>query len=569
MKKHWKIILTVTGILILAVSGGAWYLNMHWKRVLDKELRRYVMESSDSLYTLTYGAIDLNLLTGSLVIHQVALHPDSVVYQRLVQEQRAPALLYNARTSRLQVTRMRLWRYFLNNEVNAGGFALVDPEITVVEDQRSIDTSKPESFYEAVHKDIRRFNIDRLILAPLKLDFTQIRKDGSRAVVRLDQLDIDIRHLEIDSLSQHDPSRFLYARTFDINLDRWSCRTPDSLYELRMKDICLHAADQAVNIGEARLDPRFSREEFDRTVGAQQDRFEISFRNLRLDGISPQNLLQQQVIVRNVNIDAGELHIYRNRSLPMPPGDKLGQFPNQLLMKLKTPLRIDTLFANSVDVSYTEVSAHGRGMGKVQFQHAGGLLRNITNIDSAVAANPHCIADLHAVLMQTGKLKVRFDLMLGDPAGAFNVSGQLNNMDGREFNALTKPLGQVEIRSVRIQDLEFNISGDERKASGTLKLLYSKLKIAVLRERKDASGNERKGLVSLIANLLAIRNANPMPGEAPRTVKPLHHRNPRKSFFNLIWKTIFTGVKETVGTSMLTKLEKKETGAADSISLKK
>lgn len=551
MKRTWKIILTAGAILILVVLGVGWYLNVHWKSLLDKELRRYVAESSDSLYTLAYGKIDLNLLTGSLAIQNVALIPDSSVYQRLALEQRAPAVLYNASMSRLTISRMRLWRYFLDRRVDAGTLIVSDPEITITEDRRNADTSRQRSFYEAVSKNIRSFNIGRISLQQTRLIYTQIGEDSARQMTRLNDLDVEIRGLEIDSISQHDPTRFLYARNFDINLDKWEYRTPDSLYWLRVNKISYHAIERALDIGEIRLDPRYNRADFDKKIQYQQDRYELAFRNIRLEGLPRMHLLQKKVMIGKASIDGGYFHAYRNRAIPMPPGDKFGQFPHQLLDKLELPVRIDTLTAAGIDLSYAERSPDNGEVGQIQIQRAGGTFLNITNIDSLVKQNGHCTASLHAILMQSGKLKARFDFRLGAKDGAFSVSGQLNDMDGKEFNKASKALGLVEIRSARIQQLDFDLHGNERSAAGVVKMRYSNLRIAMLKDEREGKGTGRKGLVSLLANIMAIHNQNPSPGEQLRVAKPRYTRHPKKSFFNLIWKTIFTGVKQTVGTEML------------------
>lgn len=551
MKRTWKIVLTAGAILAVVLLGVGWYLNVHWKSLLDKELRRYVAESSDSLYTLAYGKIHLNLLTGNLAIENVALIPDSGVYARLVAQQQAPQVLYRASTSRLQISRMRLWRYFLSKQVDAGAFILSDPEITITEDRRSIDTGRQRSFYEAINKNIRSFNIGRISLQQTKLQYTQIAEDSSKQITRLSNLDVDIRGLAIDSISQKDPTRFLYARNFDINLDKWDYRTPDSLYWLYVNKISYHAIERALDVGEVRLEPRYDRAAFDKRLEYQQDRYELAFRNIRLEGLPRMHLLQKKILMNKATINGGYFHAYRNRGLPMAPGNKYGQFPNQVLAKFEIPLRIDTLVASNIDVSYSERSDQTGETGQVQFQRAGGTFRNITNIDSLVKEDGHCTADLHAILMKSGKLKARFNFVLGAEDGAFAVSGQLNDMDGREFNKATKALGMVEIRSARIKQMDFDLRGNERSAGGTLTMQYSALRIAMLREEKNGNGTERKGLASLLANLMAIHNENPSPGQPLRVAKPRYIRHPKKSFFNLIWKTIYAGVKETVGTEML------------------
>lgn len=553
MKRIWKIILISLAVLIALIGGTAWYLSSHWKKILDRQLSRSVSESSDSLYTLAYKEIHLNLLTGSMSIDNLVLLPDSSVYARMVQERRAPSTVYNAQMSSLEISGMNIIKYFTKKRIDANVFVMKDPEITVIDDQRSIDTTPKVDLYQSISNSIRGFRVGRISLSDTKLTFTQIRKDSSKVLTQLQGVDIQLRNFQVDSISAYDPSRFFYAQNFELGLDKWDYRTPDSLYWMHVKKISYNAVDRDLKIGEMQLEPRYNKADFDRKVKTQQDRFQLAFRDIELQQIPFLKLLQQQnLFIKKASINGGELHVYRNRQLPMPPGNKLGQFPNQILHKLSLPMHIDSMSVKGVEISYTEVSDITGESGKVSFHNAGGVFRNISNVDSLVARNGHCTIDLHAILMQTGKLRAHFDFTLGSETGAFAVSGLLNNMDGKEFNQMTTAMGNIEIRSADIKELEFNMQGNEKSASGALKFLYSNLKVSMLKEDEDKDGNKkRKGLISLLANMLAIKNENPKPGEPVRIVHPTFQRDITKSFFNLVWKTIFTGVKETVGTPLL------------------
>lgn len=550
MKKTWKIILITAGTLAAILLAGGWYLSVHWKKLLDAELRKYVAEGSDSLYTLAYGKINMNLLTGSVAIDHVALLPDSAVYEKLVAEQRAPEVLYNARLGRVQVTGLRIWRYFLHKEVDATSFRLRDPELTIVHDMRSHDTTPRKNFYQAINKSIRQFNISVIELANTSVNFTQIREDSSRKITRLGNLDVTLRNLVIDSISQNDLSRVLYAQDFTVGLRKWEYRTPDSLYWLRVTDVSYNAVAKKLTVGSLKLDPRYNKAQFDKQIRTQKDRFELTFNKISAEGVHLGHILQQQAIISKASIDGGSLHVYRNRGLPMPPGDKYGQFPNQLLMKLEMPLQIEALTAQGVNVTYSEVNPKNGETGVIEFHQAGGTFRHISNIDSSVKKNPHATIDLHAILMRTGKLRAHFDFTLGSTTGVFAVSGKLNDMDGKDMNPATRPLGEVAIRSARIREMEFNIRGNERSAAGTLTMKYDDLKIEMLKDVEAKGKKRKKGLISLIANLMALHNENPSPGQPLRVAKPRFARDPQKSFFNLVWKTIFTGIKETVLTDI-------------------
>jgi hypothetical protein len=92
--------------------------------------------------------------------------------------------------------------------------------------------------------------------------------------------------------------------------------------------------------------------------------------------------------------------------------------------------------------------------------------------------------------------------------------------------------------------LHFNFEGTDSTSDGKVLLLYEDLKISLLKKDKDEGKLDKKSLVSLFANLI-IKNSNK--AEDPRAAEVHFNRILNKSFFNLIWKSIFTGVKQTVG----------------------
>jgi hypothetical protein len=89
------------------------------------------------------------------------------------------------------------------------------------------------------------------------------------------------------------------------------------------------------------------------------------------------------------------------------------------------------------------------------------------------------------------------------------------------------------------------MEGNERSATGEVKFIYDHLKINILKKDDDTHQLKRKGLMSLFANVLAINDSNPPDNGKVKVVHTQYTRDPKKSFFNLVWKTLFTGIKET------------------------
>lgn len=162
------------------------------------------------------------------------------------------------------------------------------------------------------------------------------------------------------------------------------------------------------------------------------------------------------------------------------------------------------------------------------------------------------VADLHAKVMQSGPLKTRFEFMLDDSSGAFNITGHMGAMDAaKEFTPVVRGMAKVEIKSCNVKSVDFDIKGNEMSAKGVVKFIYSDLKINVMEEDEDTKKLKKKGFKSMLANIIAIKQDNPARGEAARVAYPTNQRDIKKSFFNLVWKNLSKGLMEIAATDAI------------------
>ncbi|MFB6455651.1 hypothetical protein ACE38W_10305 [Chitinophaga sp. Hz27] len=551
INKGLKVLLIVLGALIILILGLGIYLNIHWNKTIRSELKSYVHDISDGLYIAEFKEVRLNVFTGSLTVEKASMRLDTVVYEKMLALHIAPAETYQFTVEELRLKYFRPLRYFRGKELRAGSLTVIAPDLIIEHNENIVDTSKPETAYQHISSKMKFILIKTLQLDSTNLKYTFIRKDSSRIIHQFRNLGIQVNDFLIDSLALEDPGRILYARNYVVKMKDYRFRSKDSLYWINIRNISYDAAAQVFNIGQFELSPTLNKEDFQQKLGFQQDYYNLSFEDISTEHLNIKKLLQEQQIWADKMVIHGDIDIYRDRRPPMPSGNKLGKFPNQQLAKVPIPLFIDTLEGRRVNIQYTETSPLTHQSGTLRFSNVNGNFRNITNIDSMVKSNDQLTADLDAIFMGSGKLKAHFDFTLGSKTGNFAVSGELSNMNGRDLNPVTKPLGKVEIRSCDLKELTFHLKGDEMKASGTLKLLYSNLRIAILEQDKDSKGYVRKGLISLVANILALHDSNPGQNGVVRTAKPVLQRDIHKSFFNLVWKTILEGVKETVGTGKI------------------
>ena len=151
--------------------------------------------------------------------------------------------------------------------------------------------------------------------------------------------------------------------------------------------------------------------------------------------------------------------------------------------------------------------------------------------------------------MGKGKLDVNFRFDLDAKDGAFSYSGVLGSMDGRALNNVTMPLGLVQIKRGIAKKLEFDIKANDQTANGSVRFAYNDLSVALLKRDKEDDKLVKQGLMSLLANAMVLNSDNPGRDGVLITAPIYYQRPATASFFSFIWRTLFVGIKYSVGVT--------------------
>ena len=112
-------------------------------------------------------------------------------------------------------------------------------------------------------------------------------------------------------------------------------------------------------------------------------------------------------------------------------------------------------------------------------------------------------------------------------------------------------MGPASIEEGHLNEMTFDLHGNDYSMNGTVKMLYENLDVALLEKDKGATETDKKFLTSLIANLI-IKKSNPKGDDEVRVQQVQLSRDINRSLFNLCWKTIFKGIQGTVGINRST-----------------
>ncbi|MBE7172784.1 MAG: hypothetical protein INR73_19570 [Williamsia sp.] len=546
-----KVLIALAVLLVIAVGIFLYLRSGKIKEDLEpflkKKISDLVVDASDSLYHLSVERFETDI-TDSLILINAHLYPDTILYAQMEKEQRAPNDLFDVTIRRLAISDLTPTAFVGGNTIDIGTLFIDKPVVKVWHKKQPYnipDGDSSKTIWQQIKKDIKRIRVDTVMLN--EVDFVYTNKSRQNKQTRFLDVNLLFTDILLDSTTQFDRQRFFFTKTGRIGFKKYSLNTEDGLYQLNIDKVQVQTHTKEIQLSQVQFKPRLSKKDFYNRVKVSKDIYDLAIGQVDLRNVDWwSSMAEESLLVHRLDLKNGEIRIYKDRSKPAEPESKLGKYPHQLLLKAPLQLKIDSVQVDNLDVAYTELNPKSGQTGTISFNRIHATIDHVTNIPEEVRAGLFCTVRARALFMKKASLKAEFGFdLLRASKGNFKVSMSMGQMAGTDLNSITVPLGLVKVNSANIKSLDATITGNNYSASGTVKFLYNDLNITALKESGDTL--KKRGLLSFIANNFVLRKENPLGWQPVRTEQASYQRNMQKSFFNLVWKTIFAGTGKTIG----------------------
>lgn len=361
----------------------------------------------------------------------------------------------------------------------------------------------------------------------------------------LGNLSLEINDVKANQLLQVKDHPLDYAKEVDLALSSLAMKSKDNKYDFKFNSISLNSLRKQLEIGSFKIIPYTGEVSFAAKEHFQSDRYNVSLSGIALNGIAMNDLLDKKLIADELIINSTTAKIYRDLTKPLEKKNKVGNYPSQMLKSLDMPVNVSKAVLRKANIEYKEKEVVSDSTGVINFANSSLTITNITNMPDAIKANPamNIIFDTRA--LNQIPLKGNFKFFLNNDNGNFEVNGNISAFNALVLNKVSVPMALIKVREGKINEIDFKLTGNNTSAKGDFVMKYDGLKINVLKRDKDSKEVKKRGLLTFVANII-VKNDNPANGDLRRET-PQYDRDIYKSFFNLIWKTIFEGMKKTVG----------------------
>ncbi|MFD1629341.1 hypothetical protein [Pseudopedobacter beijingensis] len=564
-KKPIRVVFIVITSLFITLSAIIIFIGVKWKPILKETIKNTVIDVSDSLYHVDFSDIKMNLFTGSVSFKNIEIKTDSITYQKMVATGQAPEHIFHLKIKQLHIKNIKPFKVYLHRRLDINSIKIIEPELTLTYNRlknktdKSIDT---RTTYEKIKNTLQSAKLENLFLN--EIAFVYIDNSLKQPeITKINRVSIHANDILIDSISQFDTTRIFHSKDINVQLNDFEYTTVDSLYDIQIKHLTGSTRQKKLIVNGVQLTPRYKEMAFSNLFERQHERYSLKMDTIKLEEIDISQLIDyRNVNARKLQLIDGNLSVFLNRSKPKKTIDKGINFPHLALKRINWTINTDTIDIKKINVAYTEYNPKTNSNGTVFFNNLQGKILNVTNDSALLQKTKFIDANLHSLFLGKGLLNVniRFDMLASD--GGFSYSGSLKNMELQAVNSLSKPLAKVTFGSGKLNELDFSVKGNLKGAGGTVKILYEDMRIGLMKKDSENENFKRMALLSFLANNLVLKDSNPLKGEAVRVTHPYYERPREGSFFNLMWKVLFLGFKETIGITKQKEAQIKEASQA-------
>ncbi|MET1054164.1 MAG: hypothetical protein ABWY16_02565 [Pedobacter sp.] len=551
--KIWKWIAGIIIVLIAIVASISIYFSIRWKPVLTQKIKDVVYNGSEHMYSLNFKDIHLNLLTGSVTVDSILLAPDTAVFNARKKSGTAPTHLFQVKLEKLQLRRISILTIYFRKKIEMNDIILKHPSINMIYNKvykKPTPVKDRRSLYERISKILKSVHIKGIKIEDA--DFDYVSGATGQLLNSVKHLNVHVKDLLLDEHSKSDTTRFYYTKDISFEMTGYSSLSKDKMYTMKVDTITGSAIGKTVHVKGFKMIPMYPEIQFSKMLKTQKDRYNLAFDQIDFRGVNFYRLNIRGILqAKALRIKNGNAKVFMNREMPPGHGDKSGNFPHMALKRLPVETTVDTLQLRGVNVAYTEYNPISQEKGTVHIDRLTGNIYNVTNDSTSLSKNRYAVAELDAYMIRAAQLHIRINFDLLAKNAAFTFKGNIGKMDMVKLNPLSKALGLVTIESGQIQKIDFDVKANAKGSRGTMHMYYNNLKIELLKEGEDGKPAKKKGLLSFLANTLIVKDENPSKGKPVRTADIVFDRPPGASFFNLLWKSVFIGMRETVGLGIV------------------
>ncbi|MBK9629673.1 MAG: hypothetical protein IPO62_01165 [Saprospiraceae bacterium] len=509
-----KIFKWTIGILGVLLISGILYAYLKADALVESYLKKSIPKNVE----LKYSSLSVNIFRAELRIFDVelALHNESNGVR-----------FATVQSKKMELDGFNYWQYFKNDFIQIRKIHIQDPITTIHPALRHHIADSLQLTTKSVRRkmELKQFEISNGQLYMMKDGADSIRFSAMKIHLNLSDI------VPIDSLGSG-RMPFLYE---DLKFEMSELYISMGNYE----DLFVaHSAmyKHKIELADLSVKSKFSKDQMLSVLPEEREHFDIQIPLVVLDSIEfeiKQKLFYMYASM--MSIQNAKLDIYLDKRLK--DRTRFRPMYSKLIRDLPFKLDIDSTRFDNWNIVYDEKHETNLKAGRVSFENLNANIMHLTNLPES---NKTTQIRAHAQIMGQGMASIDWKFDVQNTREEFTVTGKVSDFKAGATNQFLNSFVKTSL-SGEIEQVYFNIAGDDIRSSGDFKMKYNDLNIAILKDDRS----EKHQIKSFIGNLL-LDNGTNADAEGFRHGQISVIRNQRRPFFNYLWLNVKDGIENTI-----------------------
>ena len=510
--------------ILIGIAAGMLLLFLLKVFVLEPWVKYKIHSSinkSTGAYLVKIGNVHISVFRSAVELKNISIQskPEQTVDPAITGE-----------IESLSLVKIRLIKALFKKDIDIG-------EVTFFNSNFAGKISFPEESGQAATSPVN-IRVDNLIFDQINLD---IASDSTAQSYALTEGVLKIYGLQVEKLDSLTPA---IIGSLEFEAREFITVSPDSMYTISVTDINYSATSNILAAGIFSINPNYTYYEFTSRHHFETDRIEGLFSRVSVHGFSAVNYITSGDLISSfIEIGEMDMDVFRDKRKEFRHVNKPSL--QELIYDYPGNIHIDSIAVLGGGITYREHAQEANDHGMISFNNLNALICTISNDTIYKTKEEFLEIKAEALLMDTARITLLFKGRIFDSQSTYSLQGSLSGMEVPALNPILENNAFIFVESGKIDEMNFSLTANNTKATGSMNLLYHDLKIKVINKQTDETSGLKEQLISFIANMVVI-NENPKPGKEVRVGIIDFERDPEKFIFNYWVKSLLSGIKSSL-----------------------
>ena len=533
-KKHKKSFLIALILIILI-----FLVNIIVSSIIKKKITEAILSKNSESYIVTIDKVQFHLLESAVSLRDISYGPTDLLISELKSAKSPKNSLQKFTIESIKLKGLGIIKLIFSKNINVNSLNINGLIIEKISNpnikEKGLSKSNPINLDSIYLEDINGFKIDKLNFSNIEYQIYDI--STNEITFKTSPISFQSNGFVLENIKPH--LFRLQLIDDEFKLAKININFEDKKYRLSIDQITANFDKKLLNINKISLKPTLSRNALAKSYKYTSEIFNVKIEDLNIYNYDLSKTLKNEgVFVDSIELIGLNLKIYKDKRKPFNT-EKRPVLINYKLKKMELPFMIQKITITNSNLKYEEREEKRKELMTVSLNDIKASINNVTSIKTH-RKNPLTI-NLESKLMNKAIMIVRMNFPLADGQNTFYFKGTLAPSKFKYYESALYPALGIKISKGDLNGLSFEASADNYSSNGKMIMLYHDLETTLLK----SESSEKSKFKSWGVNRL-VHKANPGKNNKVREVVMSFDRVEYKGLGNYLWKTVQSGLVNTI-----------------------